>query len=65
MSTAALEVMTPSDREIMMTRDFDAPRHLVWEAMTRPEFLQRWLFMPPGWAWAECRMDVRVGGTFR
>jgi uncharacterized protein YndB with AHSA1/START domain len=60
-----LNVSAPTDCEIVMTRDFDAPRHLVWEAMSRPEYVRRWMFTPPGWSWAECEMDVRVGGKFR
>jgi uncharacterized protein YndB with AHSA1/START domain len=59
-----LNVSTPNDLEIVMTRDFDAPRELVWDAMTRPEIVRRWMFTPPGWTWAKCEMDVRVGGTF-
>lgn len=60
-----LKVATPSDLEILMTREFDAPPELVWEAMLRPELVRRWMFVPPGWTWAECEMDVRVGGAFR
>jgi uncharacterized protein YndB with AHSA1/START domain len=61
----SLKVTTPSDREIVMTRVFDAPRALVWEAMSRPDLLKRWLFGPPGWAMVVCEDDPRVGGTFR
>jgi uncharacterized protein YndB with AHSA1/START domain len=60
-----LNVSTPSDLDIVMTRDFDAPRALVWDAMTKPELVRRWMFTPPGWTWAVCEMDVRVGGKFR
>jgi uncharacterized protein YndB with AHSA1/START domain len=60
-----LQVTTPTDRVIEMTREFDAPRHLVWEAMTKPEFVRRWLYAPEGWAMTVCEMDVRVGGRFR
>jgi len=60
-----LKVSTPSDREILMTRAFDAPRKLVWEAMTRPDLIRRWLFTPPGWQMTECEEDLRVGGSFR
>jgi uncharacterized protein YndB with AHSA1/START domain len=60
-----MNVTTPNDLEIVMTRDFDAPRQLVWEAMTKPELVRRWMFTPPGWTWAICEMDVRVGGKFR
>jgi uncharacterized protein YndB with AHSA1/START domain/uncharacterized glyoxalase superfamily protein PhnB len=60
-----LHVTTPSDREILMTRVFDAPRPLVWETMSEPELLKRWLFGPPGWSMVVCDDDPRVGGTFR
>ena len=60
-----LKVTTPTDREIVMTRDFDAPRSLVWETMSKPELLKRWLFGPPGWEMVACEDDPRVGGSFR
>lgn len=65
MSTGKLKITTPSDREILMTRVFDAPRHLVYEAMTRPELLKRWLLGPPGWTMVVCDIDLRVGGNYR
>jgi len=49
-----LKVTTPSEREIVLTRDFDAPRHLVFEAFTTPELLKRWLLGPPGWEITLC-----------
>ena len=61
----ALQITTPSDREIRITRTFDAPRMMVWEAYTRPELVKRWLGQMPGWSWAECEMDVREGGRYR
>src|SRR5687767_4916477 len=60
-----LNVTTPADREIVITRVFDAPRRLVWEAMSQPELLKRWLLGPPGWSMTVCENDLRVGGTFR
>ena len=51
-----LNVTTPSDREIVMTRVVDAPRRLVWEAMTKPGLIKRWLFGPPGWSHDGSRM---------
>lgn len=60
-----LEVTTPSDREIVMTRVFDAPRLLVWDAQTKCELLKRWLFGPDGWSLAVCKMELRVGGAYR
>ena len=47
-----------------MTRIFEAPRHLVFEAMTRPDLLKRW-FGPHGWSLVVCEVDLRVGGTWR
>ena len=53
------------EREIVITRSFDAPRRLVFEALTRPELLKRWLGVFGGWSMAECEVDLRVGGEYR
>jgi uncharacterized protein YndB with AHSA1/START domain len=63
--TATLKITTPTDREIVMTRVFNAPRTLVYDAMAKPELLMRWLSGPPGWSMVECENDHRVGGAFR
>ena len=63
-NTGTLQVTLPSDREILMTRVFDAPRDLVFDAFTRPELLKRW-FGPRGWTLDVCEVDHRVGGGFR
>ena len=63
--TASTMISTPSDREIVVTRTFDAPRHLVFDALSRPEFLKRWLLGPPGWEMTVCENDLQVGGKFR
>lgn len=63
--TNKLNVSTPTDTQIVMTRAFDAPRQLVWNAMTKPELIQRWLFSPPDWKMVRCDEDLRVGGSFR
>ena len=60
-----LKVTTPSDREIAMTRVFDAPRRLVYEANTRPELVKRWLGVFGGWSLEVCEIDLRVGGRYR
>src|ERR1043166_5018495 len=60
-----LQVTTPSDREIVMTRAFNAPRRLVFDAHTKPEIVKRWLLGPPGWSMPVCQIDLRVGGTYR
>src|SRR5258706_1694774 len=58
-------VSTPSDREIRVERDFNAPRRLVFDAFTRPELVRRWLLGPPGWTMPVCEIDLRVGGKYR
>ena len=58
------EVTLPSDREVRVTRLFNAPRQLVWDAHTRPELAPQWLGYD-GWDMPVCDMDVRVGGTYR
>jgi uncharacterized protein YndB with AHSA1/START domain len=59
-------VSTPSDRQIRMTRLFDAPRHLVFEAMTRPEHIRRWWGrLGEGYSVPVCEVDLRPGGTWR
>lgn len=65
MDAKAVQITTPTDREIVIRRVFDAPREAVFEAMTRPELLKRWLLGPPGWTMTACECDLRVGGTFR
>lgn len=60
-----LQVSTPSEREIALTRSFNAPRRLVFDALTKPELLKRWMSGPPGWAFAVCDIDLRVGGEYR
>jgi uncharacterized protein YndB with AHSA1/START domain len=64
-NTGNLKVTTPSDREIAMTRVFDAPRRLVFDAHTKPELVKRWLLGPPGWTMPVCEIDLRVGGSYR
>jgi uncharacterized protein YndB with AHSA1/START domain len=64
-SAGTLQITTPSEREIKMTRAFDAPRHLVFDAFTKPELLERWLLGPDGWSMVVCHVDLRVGGTYR
>jgi uncharacterized protein YndB with AHSA1/START domain len=65
MNTGNLKLVTRGDREIVLTRVFDAPRQLVWDAMTKPELLKRWLTGPPGWSFEVCDVDLSVGGAYR
>ena len=59
------QVTLPSEREVLVTRSFRAPRALVYRAYTEPELVRRWLLGPPGWSMPVCEMDVRVGGRYR
>jgi uncharacterized protein YndB with AHSA1/START domain len=61
----SFNVSTPTDREILVTRDFNAPRHLVYDAFTKPELVRRWLLGPPGWTMPICEIDLKVGGAYR
>ncbi|HET9370488.1 MAG TPA: SRPBCC family protein [Vicinamibacterales bacterium] len=57
---------TPSDREIALTRLFDAPKHLVFEALTRPEHVRRWWgILDERYSVVECDIDLRPGGKWR
>lgn len=60
-----LKVTTKGDREIVMTRDFNAPRRLVFDAFTKPELVKQWLLGPPGWSMPVCEIDLKVGGAYR
>ena len=59
-------VQRKSDRELVVTRTFDAPARLVFEAWSRPELFERW-WVPKsmGMTLRSCEMDVRTGGTYR
>ena len=61
----SLKLTTSGDREIVMTRTFDAPRQLVFDAFTKPELVRQWLLGPPGWTMPVCEIDLRVGGKYR
>lgn len=65
MTTGTLDITTPTEREIVMTRVFNAPRHLVFDAWTKPELVKRWLLGPPGWTMPVCEIDLKVGGRYR
>ena len=63
-NTGTVKFTTPTDREIVMTRVFDAPCRLVFEAWTKPEHLPRWLLGPEGWTMPVCEADLRPGGEW-
>jgi len=59
-----LQVTTPTERELVMTRVFHAPRSMVFDALTKPELLKRWYVMT-GWSMVLCEIDLREGGAWR
>jgi uncharacterized protein YndB with AHSA1/START domain len=62
----SFQVTTPSDQEIRLTRLFDAPRHLVFEAMTKPEHVRQWWGrLGEGYSVPVCEIDLRPGGKWR
>ena len=65
-NSETFQVTTPSDVEIRITRLFDAPRRLVFEAMTKPEHVRRWWgILDEGYSVPVCEIDFRVGGKWR
>jgi uncharacterized protein YndB with AHSA1/START domain len=63
-NTGSLKVTTPTDQEIVMTRVFDAPRSLVFDAWTNPKHVPQWMLGPDGWTMPVCEIDLRVGGAW-
>jgi uncharacterized protein YndB with AHSA1/START domain len=59
------EVSTPTDREVLVKRSFDAAADLVWKAYTEPALMRRWLTAMPGWSMPVCEMTTEVGGQYR
>lgn len=65
-NSGSYKVTTPSDQEIVLTRLFNAPRHLVFEAMTKPEHVKRWWgCLGEGYSVPVCEIDLRPGGAWR
>jgi uncharacterized protein YndB with AHSA1/START domain len=60
----ATKFSTPSDREFVMSRTFNAPRDLVFAAYTKPEHMKQW-FSVEGWELTTCEVDLRPGGSYR
>ena len=65
-NSSSFKATTPSDREITLTRLFDAPRRLVFEAMSKPEHVRRWWgILDDQHSVTVCEIDLRVGGAWR
>ena len=63
-SSGTARVTLPADEQILITREFDAPKHLVYKAYTTPELVKRWWPANRG-EMTVCEIDLRVGGTWR
>jgi uncharacterized protein YndB with AHSA1/START domain len=63
-SSGTATVTLPTDEQILITREFDAPKHLVYEAWTTPELVKRWWHANRGEV-KSAEIDLRVGGTWR
>jgi uncharacterized protein YndB with AHSA1/START domain len=63
-TSRSAKVTLPTDEQILITREFDAPRHLVYKAMTTPELVRRWWHAKRGEV-TVCEIDLRVGGKWR
>jgi uncharacterized protein YndB with AHSA1/START domain len=63
-TTDTLRITTPNDLDVVLTRVFDAPRAMVFDALTKPELLKRW-YGPDGWSLDVCEIDLRPGGRWR
>jgi uncharacterized protein YndB with AHSA1/START domain len=64
MSPAPAAISLPSDREVRITRVFDASPRLVFDALTRPDLIRQWC-VPDGWSMTVCESDLTVGGAWR
>jgi uncharacterized protein YndB with AHSA1/START domain len=64
-NSGTFNIKAHGDREIVVTRVFDAPRRLVFDVYTRPELLKKWLLGPDGWSMPVCEVDLRTGGRYR
>lgn len=60
-----LQVSTATDKTLVLTRTFNAPRKLVWEAFTTPDKMRRWMLPPPSWTLSTCECDARTAGALR
>jgi uncharacterized protein YndB with AHSA1/START domain len=60
-----LNITTPSDNELEWTREFNASRNLVFDALSKPELIRLWLLGPDGWTMPICEIDFKVGGKYR
>jgi uncharacterized protein YndB with AHSA1/START domain len=64
-TASTIAITTPSECELSWSRRFRAPIGRVFEALTRPELVQRWLLGPEGWSMPVCEIELKPGGSYR
>src|SRR5215467_11228641 len=60
-----VNVSTEGETSVLITRTFQAPADLVFDAHTKPDLVRKWLLGPEGWTMPVCEIDLRVGGKYR
>lgn len=65
MTNAKVSVAAQGDRELVISREFNAGRDLVFKAYTECKYLKRWMYGPEGWSLDVCEIDLKVGGKYR
>lgn len=65
MSKSDLKVEARGEREVVISRTFNAPPQMVFDAHTKPELVRQWLLGPDGWTMPVCDIDLRAGGKYR
>ena len=65
MNAKGLQISTPTDSTIVLTRAFNAPLRLVWAATFTPDKMRRWMIPPPGFTVTVCECEARVGGALK
>jgi len=65
MSNSDLKVEARGESELVISRTFNAPSEMVFDAHTKPELVRQWLLGPDGWTMPVCEIDLRVGGKYR
>ncbi|MFL6467264.1 MAG: SRPBCC family protein [Pyrinomonadaceae bacterium] len=65
MSKNDLKIEARGDTELVISRTFDAPVEMVFDAHTKPEIVRQWLLGPDGWTMPVCEIDLRIGGKYR
>jgi uncharacterized protein YndB with AHSA1/START domain len=63
--SSSLQLSLPNDTTIVFTRTFNAPRHLLWQAMFTPDTMRRWTLPPPGCTLTHCQCHPRPGGLLK